>query len=281
MLNGVNMDVIDIIKDSFIFPSKDMKTLLIYVLLSLIAGAFSFIGILVYILGFVQPECFMWGGMAIVVSMLIGWVMYGYSVSVIKSGIDLSDEVPKFEWWENFIIGFDNFIVTIVYFLIPAFITLIVGYMTNIYGNLFIVGREIYLQTHYAYMGSSSAVAFNTISQALANLVVSLAITLTAALVIFVIFSFLQTMAEARLANTGSLSEALNVFEAAKDIGRIGIGKVIILIILVIVVTGVVEMVFSALFNIVPILSILSIIVTPYLLFFAQRAVGLLYSDIA
>ena len=120
------MDVIDIIKDSFIFPSKDMKTLLIYVLLSLIAGAFSLVGILVYILGFIQPECFMWGGMAIVVSMLIGWVMYGYSVSVIKSGIDLSDEVPKFEWWENFIIGFDNFIVTIVYFLIPAFITLIV-----------------------------------------------------------------------------------------------------------------------------------------------------------
>ena len=281
MLNGVNMDVIDIIKDSFIFPSKDMKTLLIYVLLSLIAGAFSGIGILVYILGFIQPECFMWGGIAIVISMLIGWVMYGYSVSVIKSGIDLSDEVPKFEWWENFIIGFDNFIVTIVYFLIPAFITLIVGYMTNIYGNLFIVGREIYLQTHYSYMGSSSAVAFNTISQALANLVVSLAITLTAALVVFVIFSFIQTMAEARLANTGSLSEALNVFEAAKDIGRIGIGKVIIVIILVIVVTGVVEMVFSALFNIVPILSILSIIVTPYLLFFAQRAVGLLYSDIA
>ncbi len=88
-------------------------------------------------------------------------------------------------------------------------------------------------------------------------------------------------MAEARLANTGSLSEALNVFEAAKDIRRIGIGKVIILVLLVIIIVAVIEMIFSALFSIIPILSILSIIIAPYLAFFAQRAVGLLYSDIA
>ena len=75
MLNGVNMDVIEIIKDSFVFPSKDMKTLLIYVLLSLVAAAFSFFGTIVYVLGFLNPECFMWGGMAVVISLLIGWVI--------------------------------------------------------------------------------------------------------------------------------------------------------------------------------------------------------------
>ena len=83
------------------------------------------------------------------------------------------------------------------------------------------------------------------------------------------------------MANTGSLTEALNVFESAKDISRIGIGKVIVVIILVIVIVAVIEMILSAIFNYVPILSILSIIITPYLLFFTQRAVGLLYSDIA
>ncbi len=281
MLNGVNMDVIEIIKDSFVFPSKDMKTLLIYVLLSLVAAAFSFFGTIVYVLGFLNPECFMWGGMAVVISLLIGWVMYGYLISVIKSGIERSDEVPGFEWWDNFITGFDNFIVTIVYFIIPAFITLIVGYATDIFGNFMILCQEIYLQSQHIYTGASSTILVDAISQAFVNLLFSITITITVAIIVFIIFSFLQTMAEARLANTGSLSEALNVLEAAKDIKRIGIGKVIILVLLVIIIVAVIEMIFSALFSIVPILSILSIIITPYLAFFAQRAVGLLYSDIA
>ena len=108
-------------------------------------------------------------------------------------------------------------------------------------------------------------------------MIVSLAVTITVALVVFLIFSFLQTMAQARLANTDSLSEALNVFEAAKDIKRIGIGKVIIVILLIIVIVAVIEMALSA----IPFLSILSVIISPYLAFFTQRAVGLLYSDIA
>ena len=106
-------------------------------------------------------------------------------------------------------------------------------------------------------------------------------ISIIVALVVFVIFSFFHTMAQARLANTDSLFEALNVFEAAKDITRIGVTKVIILILLVIIIISVIEAILSAIFSYVPLLSILSIIITPYLIFFAQRAIGLLYSDIA
>ena len=254
------MDVIEIIKDSFVFPSKDIRILLIYVVLSIVASAFSVIGTLVYLLGIVTPEYFMWGGIAVIVSMLIGWVLSGYLVSVIKSGIELDDKVPEFKWWDNFIIGFDNFIVSIVYFIIPAFIVAIVGYLTNVFGNVIVV---------------------EAISQAMANLIISLTVTITVAILVFIIFSFLQTMAEARLANTGSLSEALNIFEAAKDITRIGVGKVIILILLVIIIVGVIEFILSVIFSYVPILSIISVIITPYLIFFAQRSVGLLYSDIA
>ncbi len=275
------MDVIEIIKDAFVFPSKNIGLLLIYELLSVVAGAFSVVGTLVYVLGFISPECFMWGGLAVVVSMIIGWVLSGYLISVIKSGIDHDDQVPEFEWWDNFITGFNNFIVSIVYFIIPAFIVLVVGYLTNVYGNIMDVVREIFLQVQNIYLGTASTFVFEPISHALVNLVISLAVTITAAIVLFVIFSFLQTMAEARLANTGSLSEALNVFEAVKDIARIGVGKVVIVILLVIVIIGVIEMVLSAIFNYVPLLSILSIIISPYLIFFAQRAVGLLYSDIA
>lgn len=275
------MDVIEIIKDAFIFPSKNMGILLIYVILSILVAFFSTMGILVYILGIVVPECFMWGGLAVILSMLIGWVMSGYLISVVKSGIDLDDKVPEFDWWENFITGFYSFVVSIVYFIIPALIVAVVGFMTNVYGNIMLVYHEIIKQTVTVYAGNSSVVAFDAIAHALVNLVFSLVVTMTVALILFVIFSFIQAMAEARLANTGSLGEALNVYEAAKDIKRIGIGKVVILIVLVILVICVVQMILSAIFNVVPILSILSIIIIPYLVFFAQRAVGLLYSDIA
>ena len=275
------MDVVEIIKDAFIFPSKNIGQLLIYELVAIVAAIFSLIGIIVYVLGFVKPECFMWGGLAGVIAMVIGWILSGYLISVVKSGIDHDDEVPKFEWWDNFITGFDNFIVSIVYFIIPAFIVFVVGYDTNIYGNIMVVAQGISVQAQAAYAGNSTVIVLDPIAQALANLAVSLALTITVALVLFVIFSFIQTMAEARLANTGSLSEALNVLEAAKDIKRIGVGKVVVVIILVILIAYIIGMILSAIYSYVPILSILSIIVTPYLIFFAQRAVGLLYSDIA
>ena len=275
------MEIMEIIKDALVFPSTDLRTFFIFVLLTIFAGVFGTVGILLYILGVLNAEFFLWGGLAAIVAMLIGWVMSGYSISVIKSGIELEDEVPEFVWWDNFITGFNGFIVSIVYFIIPAFLVAIVGYMTNITGNIMAVATEISSQAVNVYTGASASIATDALSQAVAGLAVSLATTLTAAVVLFVIFSFLQTMAEARLANTDSLCEALNVFEAAKDIGRIGVVKVIAVILLVIIVSAVINMVLSAIFSYVPILSILSLFVSPYLVLFAQRAVGLLYSDIA
>ena len=275
------MDIMDIIKDSFVFPSKNIKLLLIFELLSIVAGAFSVIGTIVYVLGFISPECFMWGGIAVIVSMLIGWILSGYLISVVKSGIELDEDVPEFEWWDNFNNGFNYFIVSIVYYIIPAFIVVVVGYLTNIFGNVLAVAQEIIAQGMNVFMGTSTVFVSDAMTQAIVNLAVSLAITATIAVILFVIFSFLQTIAGARLANTGSLTEALNNFESAKDIRRIGIGKVIVLILLVIIIIAVIEAILSAIYSYVPILSILSIIITPYLIFFAQRAVGLLYSDIA
>lgn len=274
------MDIMDIIKDSFVFPSNDIKTLLIYVVLSVVAAAFCVFGAIMYAMGIAVPELFMWGGIAIVISLLIGWVLSGYLITVIKSGIEMDENVPQFVWWDNFITGFDSFIVTIVYFLIPAFIVVVVGYLSHIFENLAIIAHEISSQAWLTYLGSTIVIT-DALSQALVNLLVGLTFTLTVAVVVFVIFSFIQTMAEARLANTGSLSEALNVFEAAKDITRIGVVKVIAVILLIIIIVGIIEIILSTIYGYVPILSILSVFITPYLALFTQRAVGLLYSDIA
>nr|WP_295001404.1 DUF4013 domain-containing protein [uncultured Methanobrevibacter sp.] len=275
------MEIMEIIKDAFVFPSKNAKVLLIYIILTILVSAFSIMGAVIYALGFIVPEYYMWGGIAGVIALLIGWVMSGYMISVIKSGIDLNDEVPEFVWWDNFITGFNSFIISIVYFLIPAVIVVFVGLATNVFGNIYAVVYEFYSQILAVYLGYSSTIAMEALSQAMVNLVFSLTITLTAAVVVFVIFSFIQTMAEARLANTGSLGEALNVLESAKDIKRIGIGKTIAVIILIFIVVGIINAILSFIFGYVPFLSILSLFISPYLVLFTQRAVGLLYSDIA
>jgi hypothetical protein len=131
-------------------------------------------------------------------------------------------------------------------------------------------------------MGDSVDVAVNAMSHTLSSFANSLAITVTIGFVLFLIFSFLQSMAGARLAKTGSLKEALNIFESAKDMKRIGLGRVIILTILVLVLIGVIELVLAIILNNYPFLLLtFSIVITPYFVLVTQRALGLLYSDIS
>ena len=131
-------------------------------------------------------------------------------------------------------------------------------------------------------MANSTGIATQAISQStMAALFSSLAITAIVATILFIIFAFLATMGQSRLANTGSLGEALNIPEAFKDITRIGVGKVIAVILLVMIIVAVINGVLGYVYGQIPQLSIISVIVAPYLTFFTQRATGLLYSDIA
>ena len=113
------------------------------------------------------------------------------------------------------------------------------------------------------------------------NFGTALMITGFIAFILFVVFAFIQTMGESRLANTGDLKEALNIPEAFRDIGRIGYGKVIAVLLRIFVVIAVINAIINGLDNFVNGIRILSIVVTPYLVFFAARVTGLLYSDIA
>ena len=276
------MNITGIIKDAFLFPSKNTGRFAIYLLLSVLMTGFALGGVLTYNFGLFDPENYLIGGMYLIISMLIGFIIAGYHISVIKSGIELDDEVPVFQLFENFMTGFDNFLVSFVYFTIPALIVLLVACDTNLFGNAINIVKEFVLQIFNVYiMGDSVSLAVNALSQTVSNFVSSLVITITTALIIFLIFSFLQTMAEARLANTGSLREALNIFESAKDIKRIGVGKVIILFLLIIIVIAIIEIILiTVLSYYLFLLWVLFIIITPYLVLVTQRALGLLYSDI-
>lgn len=274
------MDLTEIIKNAFIFPSKNLETLSIYAILSLLSAAFIVEGIVTCIFGIFDIVNLVIGIICIIIAIIIGLITRRISIQCIKSGIDLEEKLPDFNWFQSFGAGFSKVIITIFYFLIPALIVVFIGFITNIYGNIIGFCQEITTQVPATLIMGGSISVIDAIYSAALPLLISLVITISAAIIIFLIFSFFQAMGEARLANTGSLKSALNIYGAAKDIKRIGVGKVILLSILIFVIVTIIEIVLTIIFDHLLVLSILNIVITPYLALFGQRALGLLYSDI-
>ena len=277
------MKITEIIKDAFLFPSKNTGRFAIYLLLSVIMIGFVLGGLFTWAFGFVNKENYLIGGFYFVIAMIIGFIVIGYHIKIVKSGIEHDNNVPVFELYNDFMTGFDNIVLLIGYTIVLILITVVVGYGSNLFANIADLFQEIVLEVFNVYiMGDPIDSAVNALSPTIGNFANSLSITLTIATILFVIFSILYYVAEARLANTGSLTEAFNVFETVKDITRIGVGKTILLIISIILIIGIIETILVIALSYVPfLLSVIYIIMTPYMGLVAQRAVGLLYSDIA
>ena len=277
------MNITEIIKDAFLFPSKNMKRFAVYLVLSVLMTVFILGGTLVYPWGFFNVDNYAIGGIYLVIALVIGFFISGYHLKVIKSGIELDDEVPVFELGENFLGGFEITIISVFYFIIQAFIIAVAVLATNVFGNAIATVQQIRLQIfNVFFMVNSADIAVDAISNAVFNFIISLAITIAVALIVFLIFSILQSASQARLANTDSLKDALNIFETLKDIKRIGIVKVLLLVLLVLVNIAVMATIFIILFNILPLLlTVIYIILVPYIALAIQRLIGLAYSDIA
>ncbi len=270
------MDITEIIKNALIFPSKNLETLSIYAIFTLLAAAFTFQGIVTLILGIFDLKNLIIGGVYIAIAIIIGFITRGISIECIKTGIDLEEKFPDFKWWSSLTTGVNKIVITVFYFLIPALIAVFIALITNVVGNILNVFDAIVLHASTLFIGTYE----NAVSIASFQLFVSLAITISAALIIFLIFSFFQAMAEARYAHTGSLKKALNLIGSIRDISRIGVGKLVILSVLIFVIVTFIEGILALVFDHLFVLSILTIVITPYLALFAQRALGLLYSDI-
>lgn len=276
------MEITDIIKEAFIFPSTDLAKLAIYIALSFVSVILSVLGLSLFVLGLLDNGAYAVIGVVLFIAgLILGFILSGYLMSILKSGIDGDENVPEFKWKENLITGIKYLIVNIVYFIIPAIIVLIVGWITNVYG----LSAEIFTKMMTASMNAPANATVDIANVVPQSTFVSLGnamlITGIVAFVLFLIFLFIQTMGESRLANTGSLGDALNIVEAFKDIGRIGWGKVIAVVVLIFLIVAVINAVISGINSYINGFSIISIIVTPYLIFFSSRATGLLYSDIA
>lgn len=278
------MEILEIIKEALVFPSNNLDKLAIYIVLTFVVGLLFVGGGIFVALGLLDSSfSSIIGVLLFILGIIASFVISGYQLGILKSGIDHVDDAPEFDWKNDFINGIKLLIVNIVYFIVPAIIVLIIGLITNIPGNIANVVKEAALSpANVTAMASSTGISLSAVSPStMAALGGSIAITGLIAVVVFIIFAFLATMGEARLANTGSLAEAVNIPEAYKDITKIGVGKVIATILIAIVVVAVIQGILGYIYGQIPQISIVSVLVTPYLVFFTQRVTGLLYSDIA
>lgn len=278
------MEILDIIKEAFVFPSQNLEKLAIYIVITFVLGILVAGGLFSALWGVNDSAIgLILGAILFIAAIAVGLIISGYQLSILKSGIDQTPEAPSFEWAKDLVNGIKLLIVNIVYFIIPAIIVLFIGLITNVPGNIAQFAQEAAVAPANATaVANSTGLAVSAVSEStMAAFTSSLAITAIVAVIVFIIFAFLATMGQSRLANTGDLREGINIPEAFKDLSRIGIGKVVAVIILAMVVVAVINGILSYLYGQVPQLSILSVIVTPYLAFFTQRATGLLYSDIA
>lgn len=197
----------------------------------------------------------------------------GYGVSIVKNAIIRSDEIPDFDLQTNLIDGIKMIILAIVYYIIPFIITVIIAFASGFFNQIMEV---------MAYASQYGPDFVNMVPEDVAmSLVSSAAITVIIGIVLFVIFTLLLYMGVCRLAKYNSLSEGVDIPEAARDLKRIGIGKIIGWMVLLIVIISIITFI-SMILTSIPYIGVLisAFLVSTYNLFIAYRSVGLLYSYI-
>lgn len=124
------MELSEIFSDAFAYPFSNIKALVIYVILGIILGI-AIAGTLVGIMTGVTADN-IWtligsGIIGIIISFVIGFIITGYKLDIIKYGIEKRADGPGIDFVRQFINGVKYFVVNIVYMIIPIIITAILG----------------------------------------------------------------------------------------------------------------------------------------------------------
>jgi hypothetical protein len=213
------------------------------------------------------------------VTLIVLFVVLGYSVEVIKSGTDGENTLPDFDYVKQFVIGIKALILDIIYFIIPTVIVIIVASATGLFSSF----------TKIVYV-SIDAMANNTsnltkimaaVPQSTMNTFTnSLTITLIVAIILFIIFSLMSFTGLVRFAKTGSGTEGLRFREILKDMSKVGFIKIIVTLIVIYIISFALIFVIT-LIGLIPYIGVfIGIFVgLPFMVLFFYRAVGLLFAD--
>jgi hypothetical protein len=216
-----------------------------------------------------------------IVSIVITILLIGYGLSVLKTGIDLEDEIPDFDWAKNLVDGIKCVVVSFLYFLIPAIVTGIVAFALG-YGPL----TKILTQENLAAFASGNSTQVNAVMGSIppevwSGLGTAILVTVAVGILLFIIFGIFAEIGVCRLAKYDSLGEAFSFGKIWGDIKEIGILKVLGFLIVLSILASIIGVVVGFISSI-PFLGVIigCLVGNSFLLLFSNRAVGLLYSEI-
>ena len=259
------MEIFEILKDSVKYPFADIKMLLIIGVILLAGSILESIGAyidngIVVILGMIA-------------SLVLSILVMGYSLDIFKFAIGQDVAVPELDIEGNLKDGVKLLIVSIIYYIIPGIITLVAAILTSGFAFTRLAGLN----------NVENATAAEAASQIFTpDFVAAIGVVMVIAIVLYIIFTLLALMGEARLARTGSIDEAISFRQSYADLKEIGIGKTLALLILLFILVAIVIFIMM-LVSFIPIAGIFiaTLIGAPFLVFMQNRAYGILYSEIA
>ena len=237
------MNVGGIISDAVAYPFHNIKALLLYVVLSVIAALIAGASLLSIVVALSAKGL---GGIAltglgvagVLIFVLVLFLIQGYALDIIKFGIERRDDGPGIDIVRQIANAIKLVIVDIVYYIVPVIITAIL-YLFLKDWLITIIG-----------------------------------------IILFIVFALANFMAKCRLAKTDSLGDALAIGEAIGDISKVGIGPLLAVVILVAIILIIIAFIIALLASLNATLgSIVLGIAAVYFVFFYNRAIGLLYSN--
>lgn len=257
------MEIMEILKESIKYPFSDIKTLLIIGVIFLVMSLCGSLG------QFKNDAFAIIGG---IISFVLVLVVSGYSLDVIKFGIELNDALPSLDLKDNIINGIKLFIVNIVYYIIPAIILLIVSIVAGGFAYMSFAGVTI-------AKNAPPAEVLSTIMTP--QMVSACGIIIVVAIILAVIFGLLALMGQARLAKTGDIGNAISFGQSIEDIKTIGVGKALAVLILLYIIIAIIALIFMFI-SAIPIIGaiIFALFGQSVMMFIQCRAYGLLYSEI-
>lgn len=237
------MDFGEIIGDALAYPLNNIKSLIIYMIIGIIVGILGGASLFGMIQSATGNNVLAAGGFGFLGTLILiigALFISGYGLDIVKFGIERRDDGPSIDFVRQVANAIKLVIVSFVYYIIPAIISWLL---------LTLLGRGI--------------------------------LTLIIVLIISIVFAFAQFMATCRLAKYDSLGEALAIGEAIGDISKVGMLKVLLTVIAVFLIGFIVIFILLMIQNYQPVIGgILLGIFGVYYIFFYNRAIGLLYSDV-
>ena len=237
------MSIGEIISDALVYPLNNIKALILYMVLGIIAALIGGTAVLGFAGAFATKGV---GGAAfaglgilgVIVFVIVIFLIEGYALDIIKYGIERRNDGPGIDFGRQVSNAIKLIVVSVVYYIVPAIITLVLGLFLRSW-LITIIG-----------------------------------------IILFIVFALANFMAKCRLAKTDDLGAALAIGEAIGDISRVGIGNLIITVILIFVVLLIAAIILAFIAQLNNTIgSILLGLFSVYFVFFYNRAIGLLYSD--